>query len=289
MQLQLSKKYLPIIIAGISGLIAVFLINNYIQQKTEEAKKRVLLTQKNLATVVVAKQDILAGTALKESMLAEETVNRAIIQPRAAISIDRVVDKIAIVPISKGEQVLLNKVTISGQEGSLSMKEPSGKRAISVSLDNISSGGGMLRPGDHVDVVGMVPIPAVNAEGKQVNQLATMPLFQDVLILAVGQEFTSISSARKEERLASPVITLALSPQEANLIFFVQQQAKLRLIYRSPVDKQVQRVAPASWETLFRTAMPESAQKSQAQEEVRKPKRTVEIYRGLNKEVKPLE
>ncbi len=289
MQLQLSKKYLPIIIAGISGLIAVFLINNYIQQKTEEAKKRVLLTQKNLATVVVAKQDILAGTALKESMLAEETVNRAIIQPRAAISIDRVVDKIAIVPISKGEQVLLNKVTISGQEGSLSMKVPSGKRAISVSLDNISSVGGMLRPGDHVDVVGMVPIPAVNAEGKQVNQLATMPLFQDVLILAVGQEFTSISSARKEERLASPVITLALSPQEANLIVFVQEQGKLRLILRSPEDTQVQRVAPASWETLFRTAMPESAQKSQAQEEVRKPKRTVEIYRGLNKEVKPLE
>ena len=286
MQLQVSKKYLPIIIAGISGLIAVFLINMYIQERTEEAKKRVLLTQKNLGTVVVAKQDIPSGTTLKESMLAEETVNRAILQPRAATSIDRVVDRIAIVPISKGEQVLLNKVTISGQEGSLSMKVPSGKRAIAVSLDNISSVGGMLQPGDHVDVVGMVPIPTVTAEGKQATQLTTMPLFQDVLVLAVGQEFTSVPSVRKEERTVSPVVTLALSPQEANLIVFVQEQGKLRLILRSPQDTQVQRVAPASWETLFRTAMPEQKPETQ---ELRKPKRSVEIYRGLNKEIKGLE
>jgi pilus assembly protein CpaB len=290
MQIQVVKKYLPLIIGGVCGLIAVILINHYIQQQTEEAKKIVAQSQKNLTTVVVAKQDIPAGATIKESMLAEATLNRNMVQPRSAVSIDRVVDKIAIAPISKGEQVLLNKVTISGEVGSLAMKVPSGKRAVTVSVDNISSVGGMLRPGDHVDIVSMVPIPTMNAEGKQVNQLATMPLFQDVLVLAVGQEFTNVPVATKEEKAASasPVITFALSPQEANLIVFVQEQGKIRLVLRSPGDTQTQQVAPASWDTLFRTVMPQAFQQEKPAASL-KPKKTVEIYRGLNKEVKTLE
>ena len=291
MQIQAVKKYLPLLIGGVCGLIAVFLINNYIQQKTEEAKKAVAQSQKNLTTVVVAKQDIPAGAVLKESMLGEVTLSRNMVQSRSAVSIDRVVDKIAIAPISKGEQVLLNKVTISGEVGSLAMKVPAGKRAVTVSVDNISSVGGMLRPGDHVDIVGMVPIPSMNADGKQVNQLATMPLFQDVLILAVGQEFMNAQVAKKEERVssASPIITFALSPQEANLIVFVQEQGKIRLVLRSPGDTQTQQVAPASWDTLFRIVMPQAFQQQEKPAEPLKPKKTVEIYRGLNKEIKVLE
>ena len=290
MQIQVLKKYLPLLISGVCGLIAVVLINNYIQQQTEEAKRSVAQSQKNLTTVVVAKQDIPAGTAIKESMLVETTLSRNMVQPRSAVSIDRVVDKITIAPIAKGEQVLLNKVTISGEIGSLSMKVPSGKRAVTVSVDNISSVGGMLRPGDHVDIVGMVPIPAMNADGKQVNQLATMPLFQDVLVLAVGQDFMNTQGAKKEEKLASPVITFALSPQEANLIVFVQEQGKIRLVLRSPGDTQLQQVTPASWDTLFRFVMPQAFQ--QVEKPVAapvKPKKTVEIYRGLNKEIKVIE
>ena len=291
MQIQAVKKYLPLLIGGVCGLIAVFLINNYIQQKTEEAKKAVAQSQKNLTTVVVAKQDIPAGAVLKESMLGEVTLSRNMVQSRSAVSIDRVVDKIAFAPISKGEQVLLNKVTISGEVGSLAMKVPAGKRAVTVSVDNISSVGGMLRPGDHVDIVGMVPIPAMNADGKQVNQLATMPLFQDVLILAVGQEFMNAQVAKKEERAssASPIITFALSPQEANLIVFVQEQGKIRLVLRSPGDTQTQQVAPASWDTLFRIVMPQAFQQQEKPAEPLKPKKTVEIYRGLNKEIKVFE
>ncbi|MDD5560997.1 MAG: Flp pilus assembly protein CpaB [Candidatus Omnitrophica bacterium] len=290
MQIQAFKKYLPLLISGVCGLIAVVLINNYIQHQTEEAKRMVAQSQKNLTTVVVAKQSIPAGTAIKESMLAEITVNRNMVQPRSAASIDRVVDKITIAPIDKGEQVLLNKVTISGEIGSLSMKVPAGKRAVTVPVDNISSVGGMIRPGDHVDIVGMVPIPAMNAEGKQVNQLATMPLFQDVLVLAVGQEF--MQGGKKEEKAAAiaPAITFALSPQEANLIVFVQEQGKIRLILRSPGDTQLQQVTPASWDTLFRTVMPQAFQQQEKPVVVPpKPKKTVEIYRGLNKEIKVLE
>jgi pilus assembly protein CpaB len=289
MMLPMPKKFLPLIIAGVCGLVAVVLINNYVQQQAEEAKKAAIKRQQNMVSVVVARQDIPSGTAIKETMLEEITLSKNQIQPRAATSMDRVVGRISIAPIDKGEQVLLNKVTISGQEGSLSMKIPSGKRAVTIPVDNISSVGGMIRPGDHVDIVGMVPIPAMNAEGKQVNQLTTMPLFQDVLVLAVGQEFSGASAVKREEKTSSSVITFALSAQEANLITFVQEQGKIRLILRSPGDTQVQKVPPATWDTLFRTVMPEAYMEKPVVKEVVKPKKTVEIFHGLTKEIKDIE
>src|SRR3989338_5749769 len=213
--MPIPKKFLPLIVAGVLGLIATFLINSYLQQQTEQARQRAIAGQKSLVTVIVAKQDIAANVALTENMLKEETLPKNIVQPRAATSIDRVVGRISLAPIAKGEQVLLNKIALYGQEVTLSSKIPRGKRAITVSIDNISSVGGMIRPGDHVDIVGMVPLPVMTQEGKQVNQMTTLPLFQDVLVLAVGQDFSAIPAAKKEGQV-SPAITFALTLQEAN-------------------------------------------------------------------------
>lgn len=287
MPLQIPKKHLPLIIATVTGIIAVALINRYIQQQVKIAREREAEQLKNLTTVVIAKVDIPAGTVLKEQMLKEETISRKLLQPKAATSIERVVDRFTLVPMSKGEQVLLNKVSITGLEGSLSMKVPAGKRAIAIPVDSLSSVGGMIRPGDHVDIVGLVPVPGVTAEGKQITQMTPMLLFQDVLILAVGQEFTTVPGAKKEERAVSPTVTVALTPHEANLVAFVQEQSKIRLILRSPGDTQTQPIPPATWETLFRTVMPQLVEKPP--QPPSKPQRKVEIYRGLQKEIKTLE
>lgn len=258
------KKYLPLIIAAATGLIAVVLINVYIAQQAESVKQRALLGQKNLATVVVARKDIPAGSAIKEDMVKEESVNRGALQPRAAQAMDRVIGRVSLAPISKGEQLLLNKLAISGQETSLSSKIPAGKRAITMPVDNISSVGGMIKPGDHVDVIGNVPVPVMSRDGKQVTQITTMPLFQNVLVLAMGQEFTTApagDSAARGTRASFPVITLALTPQEANLIAFAQEQGKIRFILRSPGDNQVQPTAPASWDALYRAVFPRTHSK----------------------------
>jgi len=70
----------------------------------------------------------------------------------------------------------------------------------------------------------------------------------------------------------------------------VQEQGKIRLVLRSPGDTQTQQVAPASWDTLFRTVMPQAFQQQEKPAAAPvKPKKTVEIYRGLSKEIKTIE
>ena len=285
--MQLPKKYVPMIIAGVLGLVAVFLINMYIQQAAQGARQRELERQKRLSTVVVAKRDIPSGSALEENMLREVTIRRDLLQPSAATSIYRVVNMITLAPISKDEQILLNKVSVSGSEISLSSKVPKDKRALTIPVDNISSVGGMIRPGDHVDIFGVVPIPVTTVQGKQATQLSNIALFQDILVLAVGSEYAAMPGAEKEQRKTSPTVTLALSPEEANIVAFVQEQGKIRLSLRSPQDVKKTNPMPVNWDTVLRTVMPDYFREKPV--EPPKPKKTVEIIRGQSREVKELE
>jgi Flp pilus assembly protein CpaB len=281
------KKFLPLIIAAVAGLAAVAMINIYMQQKAQETQQRIIQREQNMVTVVLAQNDIPAGATIKEPMLKEARVNKNAAQPRAASSIDRLVDKVAAYPIPRGSQVQTTHVTVPEQMASLAMKVPQGKRAVTVTVDNPV--GGMVRAGDHVDIVGLVPVPAMGADGKQIVQQSPMPLFQDVLILAIGQDFAS-GAASKVDAKSAAVVTFALTTQEANLLAFVQEHGKLRLILRAPGDTgQVRPVVPASWDGLFMTVMPEAFQRRAEEEAPKKPQKQVEIYRGLKRETQAIE
>ncbi|MBU1726014.1 MAG: Flp pilus assembly protein CpaB [Candidatus Omnitrophica bacterium] len=291
---MLPKKFLPIIIAVACAVLALVFINMFLQQQQQETAARLALSQKDAATVVVAQQDISAGTVITEAMVKEETKSKSTLQPQAAGFVEKVIGKIALAPFSKGEQILLNKVSMPGkQEINLAQKIPSGKRAMTVSVDNIAALGGLIKPGDRVDVIGSVRIPVKTADGKVTSKMTMMPLYQDVMVLAVGQELGGqpASTTKKKTAASSSLITLAFTPKEASIVAFIQENGKIRLSLRSQGDAQVQSIPPADWDTVLKTVMPQFYQQQQVKpKEPEKPKKVVEIYHGLNKkEEKPLE
>jgi len=298
------QKRLSLIIGVVLAIITVFMVKMYLdqQQAAYQQALRKQITASEQTKVLFAKSDIPKGVAIEAAMVEARAVPEKYIQPKAATSLERIEGMVTAQTIAKGDQITLNQL-ISTQQASgesLAMATPVGKRAISIMVDNISSLAGMMRPGDYVDVIGMIPIPAQTPEGKPATQIVAMPLFQNVLVLAVGQELgvirpSAASGGRyaKEEssgkREGAPIITLALSPQEANLIAFVQEQGKIRFIMRSPADSQVQIVPLASWDTLLQYIIPKNpVTEVSEEEEAIKSGRTVEIYRGLQKEVVPL-
>jgi pilus assembly protein CpaB len=248
--------------------------------------------------VLAATRDIPKGAVIEEGMLETKSMPKEYIEPQAVSYPERIVGMVTAVPMTKGEQITLTKLVSAKQatSSSLAMATPVGKRAVSISVDNISSLMGMIKAGDYVDVIGFIPVPAQTPEGKQTTQMAVMPLFQNILVLAVGKDLggrsQEVGRYAKEEGTASapPLITLAFTPQEANLITFVSEQGKVRLVLRSPADSRIEPIQPASWETLFQYLMPQLPQQVQAEkgketELVQKPKpREIEIYRGLKRE-----
>ena len=302
MPIKLQKQQIILIAGVVLAVAAIVMVNTYIEQQRmaaqEQAKNALSNIQANQTAVLVAKQDIPKGAMIESSMLETAIVPNKFVQPNAATSLDRVSEMITLAPISKGEQVTLSKLSHTQAKGGgdLAGLTPVGKRAVTISVDNIASLVGMVKPGDYVDVIATVPVPVPGPQGEQGSQMAVLPLFQNTLVLAVGQDTGRVPAQQSSryttkgagDAAGSGLITLALGPQEASLIAFVQEQGKIRLTLRSPADAQVGPIQPASWETLFRYIMPAPEMPQGDGVPVVDDTEYIDVYRGLNKQKMPL-
>lgn len=290
----IEKKGL--IIAVASAFIATILVITWLNQQqrrmAEDMSKRFKELHSNTVDAIYAKADIPKGKIISEDMIFTKPMTKSSLPIEAATSVARVIDRISAVNIKEGSIIQLDMVgpPVAG-EYTLAMKTPIGKRAISVPVDNISSLVGMIKPGDYVDVISLILLPAM-VEGKQAAQPATVPLFQNVQVLAVGSQLgrpqeAEISLRRRREepglKESVPLITLALSPEETNLLAFVQEQGKIRLVLRSPADAKTEVVQPANWETLLKYLYP-NIDLHPVEEEPSQ----VEVMRGFKKEMMPI-
>jgi len=292
----MQRQKIIVIIGIVLALLAVVLLKLYLddqqRQAEEKAQQQAQLERQNETPVLVAMQDIPPGAVMDPGLFEVRAVSNMNLVPQAITSLDSVAGMMALAPISKGEQLSRTKLAYPRQAGGLAEITPKGKRAITIAVDNLASLAGMIKPADNVDVIALVPVPVQGSDGKMTTEGAVIPMFQNVLVLAVGQNTGGMRAAQgryeqEEGKEISPLITLALTPQEANLIAFIQEQGKIRLILRSPTDATVESLPPASWQTFFSYVMPQQQQQPDKPEEP-KVLSYVEIYRGLNKEKVPL-
>jgi len=261
------------------GLIAIVVMKTYMgdvaQAERKKAQKAFEQAQQSQSIIMVARQDIPAGSTIQGAFVESVIVPREYVQPQAATSVDSVSGMIAVAPIAKGEQITLSKLA-SSTTGSafggtnLSTVTPVGKRAVPVLIENIADLIGLLKPGDYVDVIAILTLVDKKT---QVAQQTIAPIFQNVLVLAIGLE--TAASAQDVEKQKKPLVTLALSPKEANIITFLQEQGKIRLVLRSGEDSQIEIVRPVNWDNIFEY-LPSLKDNIEGE--------SIEIYRGQEKE-----
>lgn len=283
-------------------VLTVILLSQERQRLASEAYKRMASIQENSADVVFAATDIPAGKVISEDMLYTKLIARNTLPSEAVTSIARAVGRIATSPIKKDSYIAVDRLAWpTTRDTSLAMKTPIGKRAMTISADNISSLVGMIKPGDYVDVIGLIPLPDM-IEGKPVSQPSTVPLFQNVLILAVGSQLASAiekdSGSRRKQpesqpsssKDSAPLITLSLSPEEANILAFIQAQGKIQLVLRSAGDAETRAVSPVTWATVLKYLFPDIELRAKEEEKVEEAPQApqVEIIRGFKREMIPL-
>jgi pilus assembly protein CpaB len=263
------QRKLAVIIAVVLGLLAVFLTNVYFQQKEG-------LIDVRKTRVLVAAKDISKGTTIDYDMLAFKTIPLNFVQPKAISSKESAVGKTTLVTILSGEQILSTKLTAPGSGLTLAGKTPPGKRAFTIGLDAAAAVGGMVDPGDHVDILAVFTNPAV-----------TLTLFQDVLVLAVGRQMVPTQERGDRETSVSAVkgITLALTPQEVQVITVAIQHGKIKLTLR-PRMEEGRALPPANLANLpaaidLNTLLQLYVGRPEAARAVPQ----VEVIRGLKKEV----
>lgn len=158
---------------------------------------------------------------------------------------DRIVGRELRFPVRAGETLKwidLKEERFRHGEG-LSGVIPGGMRAISISVDATSSVTGLIRPLDHVDVIGTFRFPEL--KGDKAFDTITMTILQNVVVLATGTDYgkssySSIPSHRIKKKGYS-TITLALTQKEVEMIVFATQKGRIHLSLRNFEETRVEK------------------------------------------------
>jgi pilus assembly protein CpaB len=182
--------------------------------------------------VVVAANDIVIGAKLQAQDLKvvnlppEDLPAGVIGQPARAIG------RGALVPMYKGEFILKDKLADKDVAG-LPALIPPGMRAVSVRVNEIISVAGFVLPGTRVDVL----LTGTPAGG---NDSVTTTVLGNVAVLATGQKLERNSAGEPQ---STPVITLLVSPEDAQKLTLASQEGRIQLSLRNPLDTGQEKIA----------------------------------------------
>lgn len=195
-----------------------------------------------LQPVVVAAADIAVGTKLQHNQVKTVGVPSEAVPPGSFRDERDVIGRGVVLPLSQGEFLIAGRNLASANGGSgLPSMIPSGMRAVSVRVSDISSVGGFVAPGSRVDVL-MTGNPGS-------GDPQTVTVLRNVTVLANGNRLDH--NILGPETQNSPVITLLVSPDDAERLALATSQGRIQLALRNPLDTRQDEVAAVSLRSLY--------------------------------------
>lgn len=197
-------------------------------------------------TVLVAARDVQIGTRLGDGDVKSVRLPGADLPVGYYSSKSKIVGRGVILPISKGEFLLPSKLAAENSGSGLPSLIPPGMRAVSVRVNDVVSVAGFVVPGTRVDVM----LTGTPPGGKEP---VTTTVLENALVLAVGQRLERNSTGDPQ---TAPVITLQVSPEDAQKLTLATSEGRIQLALRNLVDSEEQDLASVPNTALYRGAPP---------------------------------
>ena len=246
MNIENKKQFATILLAVGLGLVAAFLMSQYVKGSIESQTKALAqdYEKKSQAqTAALRKEMEIKNRELHKQMKAMAQQQQQALQQQLA-------------NLPKGEggggKVVPGQVTQIVDSTVFASITPPGKRAMTIMIDSLSAVGGLINPGDYVDILADLEVPHPQDPQERPKELTSV-LFQNVQVLAVNSNFKPVGSAliyQQQQKSRSLNVTLAVAPEEAGLITFSQKYGKLKLALRSPAEKDTKALQVAAWDSL---------------------------------------
>jgi Flp pilus assembly protein CpaB len=247
----------------------------------QQARAAAAAVPTNRAKVVVATQTLAAQTPLTADNVALKDVTSDALQPNAVITLSDALGKALNQPVAVNQQILSQYLTSVDNPDVKKLADlvPAGKRAMSVTFTELNTAGGLVAPGDYVDVIGVFN---KNTLGKDQSML----LMQDIQVLAVAQDTSVDQLPRQGSPNGTPAsqsppsptrggsttagialpqptpvnvpsappqartLTLAVDPEAAERLALAEDYGHLRYIVRPGAERTQSSVVPADLTTL---------------------------------------
>jgi pilus assembly protein CpaB len=201
--------------------------------------------------VIVAADDLQVGARVEEHDIKIIKIPAADLPPGSPRRRSEVLGHGVIVPISKGEFILPNRLAGENAGAGLPSLIPPGMRAVSVRVNEVVSVAGFVTPGTRVDVL-LTGTPGGSGEQQ------TTTVLQNVAVLASGHTLERTATG---EAQTTAVITLLVSPDDAQRLTLASSEGHIQLALRNPLDTRQDQFPASNSRGLYRgTATPAPVQ-----------------------------
>lgn len=243
------KKQIVLVIALAAGLAAAFLTRFFIASKDSEMRAEEARLKSKYGTIKVLgyRKDTPAGTVLMASDIGQKEVPKVGLRGQAieTMNVNDVIGRRTVV--SKDANDVMFWSDIEGGDPSsrgLSSDIKPQMRAMSINVSGAASVSGMVKPNDHVDVIGTFDFP--NDEGVlKRGDPVTCTILQNVLVLATGRETAKSRQQNLGVGQGYSTVTLEVTPREAEMLAFAEQiRGRLMLTLRSGNDTSAEKELP---------------------------------------------
>lgn len=197
------------------------------------------------AQVMVAADDLQVGSRVEEHDVKIIRIPAADLPPGAPRKRSDVIGHGVIVPISKGEFILPNRLAQENAGSGLPSLIPPGMRAVSVRVNEVVSVAGFVTPGTRVDV-----LLTGNPGGSGEQQTTTV--LQNVAVLASGHTLERSSTGEAQN---TAVITLLVTPDDAQRLTLASSEGHIQLALRNPLDTKQDDVSVSNSRQLYRLSV----------------------------------
>lgn len=228
---------LAIVIAGVLS----YAVYDYLQKKPATVMQQTPEKQ-----IVVAAKTLPLGYLLKEEDLRLAPWPATNLPASYFDKKEGLIGRGLIQPVVENEPILESKLAPKEAGAGLPPLIPQGKRAVSIRTSEIIGVAGFVLPGTRVDII-------VTATPVGAQESVSKIVLQNVPVLTAGQ---IIQKDNEGKPVTVSVVTLLVTPQEAEKLANASSQGQFQLALRNPLDMQEEKTTGIQLSQLMRGGTP---------------------------------
>lgn len=214
-----SRTLLLFGISLVLALVAAFIAHRWVGVMQDPSR--------HYSPVVIAAREITLLSPISEADIRVIDFPKAHAPEGSLSDVHQVIGKIVTQTIHTGEVLVASRVRDHLEGSLLAQTLPDTTRAVSVRVNDVSGVGGFILPGSLVDVL--------VSRKQAASQVRTETIVNAARVMAVGQE----TSAEKLTPMLVQVVTLELTPPDAEQVVQAMSEGTIQLILRNPSDHSV--------------------------------------------------
>lgn len=231
-------------VAFISAMLAILLVYGYVQSRVDQASQQVavktvtVVEKPELRSVVIASRDLYRGERIEvDDITVLNVPTEGVVLKGVIVDPQAVVGHILNQTVYAGEWIIDRKIGSDESQSNTGMGGllDEGRRAVRIPVSPESGLMGLLRPSDHVDVIGVFE----SADG---SRMISRTVLENIEVLMVGDQasFSRPTTNKDEDKTSSSsgraMVTLNVDTNQAEQLALAVNIGTVHLALRNATD-----------------------------------------------------